>query len=599
MFRYSSIRLRRFARRMISSDPSPERTARGIAAGFFAAAFPLPGLQIPLSLFVAWLARGNKIVAIFPQFISNAGTMLPLAYLQYLIGAKFWPNATMDTTTALASLQSVLDAWAWTTPIDSLSLIGNALGNLSRNVLGPLLLGVFITGLALAFLAYPISLIALTYFQNYRWRARMARNGVRHTPPLQLPPSVGAIEADPVSRYAVRQATLLRADGLKLLVDGRQAYPEMLNSIQSARQTVNLETYLLRDDQIGRRFAAALSAAAERGVRTRLLFDGVGAMGLPYEYIAGLLRTGVRVAVYRPLSKFWRIGLSSLHRRDHRKILLVDEQIGFTGSLNISDNCAPREEGGGEWRDTHLRLDGAVPVRQLGKLFEATWELADEYLAGSANQRPVVAPLVSNVILNPTPSPASDSTTPAYTSRGALIQILNNKEFLNRVRLRRAYIQAIRNASRYILIENAYFIPDRNIRRALYHAVKRGVVVAVVVTLHSDVQIAAMASRSLYSELLAEGVRLYEYPLSMLHSKAAVIDDVWAIIGSYNLDHRSLLHNLEVGVLALDRRFCEVLRDQILANIMKCHEVTRELHAMQTWNTILLHKLAYQLRYWL
>ena len=185
------------------------------------------------------------------------------------------------------------------------------------------------------------------------------------------------------------------------------------------------------------------------------------------------------------------------------------------------------------------------------------------------------------------------------TCNDALVQVLGNKEFLQRMRLRRAYLHAIRRARRYILIENAYFIPDRGIRRALYRAVKRGVVVSAGVAMYSDVKVVAMASRALYSELLSNGVRLFEYPHSMLHSKVAVIDDAWSIVSSYNLDHRSLRHNLEAGVLIVNRPFAVALREQILSDIRESREVTPEFHDARPWEQVLMETLAYQGRYWM
>jgi cardiolipin synthase len=125
------------------------------------------------------------------------------------------------------------------------------------------------------------------------------------------------------------------------------------------------------------------------------------------------------------------------------------------------------------------------------------------------------------------------------------------------------------------------------------------VAVAVAVAMHSDVPLVAMASRALYSELLAGGVRIYEYPISMLHSKVAVIDDLWAIVGSYNLDHRSLRHNLEGGLLTLDKPFATALRSQIMIDLAHCREVRRHAHETRPWNRALSEVLAYQLRYWL
>jgi cardiolipin synthase len=179
------------------------------------------------------------------------------------------------------------------------------------------------------------------------------------------------------------------------------------------------------------------------------------------------------------------------------------------------------------------------------------------------------------------------------------VEVVSNQEFRHRRRIRRAYLHAIRNAQRYILIENAYFIPDRGIRRALLKAVQRGVKVAVAVARHNDVAVAAMASRALYGELLAGGVRLFEWPETMLHAKTAVIDDAWSVVGSYNLDHRSLFHNLEVVIVLADADFAARLREQNLADLKQCRELTLDEHGARPWWQTLLDSAAYQMRYWL
>ncbi|MBM4082196.1 MAG: hypothetical protein FJ278_21000 [Planctomycetes bacterium] len=179
------------------------------------------------------------------------------------------------------------------------------------------------------------------------------------------------------------------------------------------------------------------------------------------------------------------------------------------------------------------------------------------------------------------------------------VQIIGNEEFRFRRRIHRAYLHAIKRARRYILIENAYFIPDRAVRRALARAVKRGVLVAVAVARHSDVAIVAHASRNLYSELLRSGVRVFEWPQGMLHAKTAAIDDAWAIVGSYNFDHRSLFHQLEAVAVVADPGFVRRLRDQTLADLARCHELTLWEHESRSWRQMLLESGAHLLRYWL
>jgi len=179
------------------------------------------------------------------------------------------------------------------------------------------------------------------------------------------------------------------------------------------------------------------------------------------------------------------------------------------------------------------------------------------------------------------------------------VRVIGNREFERRYDIRRTYLYAMRNARRYILIENAYFIPDRRIRRALAHAAARGVLVAVAIAHNSDVTVAAYASRSLYSEILGSGVRLFEWPFGMLHAKTAVIDDAWATVGSYNFDRRSLLHQLEAVAVVADPTFACRLRDQILTDLSKCREITLLEHESRSWRTMLLESAAYSLRHWL
>jgi len=609
----SRIRIRRVVRKLVNRDDPPERIARGIAAGFFAAAVPLPGLQIMLSFLLAWAVRGNKAVAVMPQFLSNAGTMVPLAYLQLWLGMKIWPGRVGDVDAAVQTLRTASDAWTWSDPKSSVGILGQAMTELGSEIGGPLMIGVVVTGTFLAAVAYPVSLILISYLQAERVRRRAMR-GIGLRPPrgfLEIHDEATDPEASTVLSYAVRPQTYVKADSATLLVDGRQAYPEMLRGIEQARQSVEMETYILRPDGTGKRFAEALKGAVKRGVSVRLAYDGVGGMGVPQEYIDDLLREGVRVAIYRPFAMLWRLGLGRMNRRNHRKMLVIDQTVSFTGGLNIGDEYAAAEEGGGGWRDTHVKLVGEKPARALLVLMAQTWRRSHEYTLNE--QKPVIAGKLSAPVSEdvknalkhsqlqktPEPPPHMPVEEPPHTSLNVPVQILSNKEFLQRVRIRHAYLNAIHKARRYILIENGYFIPDRGIRRALRTAVKRGVQVGVVVAMYSDVHVAALASRALYGDLLSSGVRLFEYPVAMLHSKVAVIDDTWSVVSSYNLDHRSLVHNLEAGVFLLDRPFAKALRQQILADIRRSREVTLQFHKSRPWNEALAESLAYQAHHWL
>jgi cardiolipin synthase len=290
-----------------------------------------------------------------------------------------------------------------------------------------------------------------------------------------------------------------------------------------------------------------------------------------------------------------------VNRRDHRKNLVVDRQVAFTGGLNIADEyAAPLESGG--WRDTHLRIEGAAPAARIEELFEYGWQRAAPY----GEPGPAARQLASGVRRRLGRTRGAGAARPdieasdALLARGGVaVRIIGNREFRCRHDIRRAYLHAIQNARSYILIENAYFIPDRGVRRALAHAAARHVLVAVVLSRNSDVPAAAYASRSLYSELLAAGVRLFEWPFGMMHAKTAVIDDAWATVGSYNFDHRSLLHQLESVAVVADPAFARRLRDQTLADIAQCREITLMEHESRPWRRMLLESAAYLVRRWL
>jgi cardiolipin synthase len=309
----------------------------------------------------------------------------------------------------------------------------------------------------------------------------------------------------------------------------------------------------------------------------------------------------VQVAVFHP-PVFGRI-LRTINRRDHRKLLVTDQRCLFAGGINLADDYDDAGPRGGRWRDTHARFEGAAVALAGARLFEQGWSQAvavPDTVTRAAILKARVRRRWQRIrSLRGLRRPSPALLRQAFLAGGAAVQVVGNEALRNRRAIHRAYLHAIARAQRYILIENAYFIPDLAIRRALVRAARRGVQVAVAVPRHSDVPIVTLASRHLYARLLRGGVRLFEWPAAMLHAKTAVIDDAWSVVGSYNLDRRSFFHQLEAVVAVVDRPFAERLRDQTLADLARCHEVTRASHAARPWRQKLLESAAYLFRYWL
>lgn len=368
----------------------------------------------------------------------------------------------------------------------------------------------------------------------------------------------------------------------------------MLAAIAGARDSIDFESYIFATDRTGALFRGALIDAARRGVRVRLLYDAVGSWSIDDGFRRPMLEAGIEVAVYHPLWLTRPLWL--LNRRDHRKIMIVDRKVSFTGGVNVSDDNLPAAAHGG-WRDTHVEIVGAAAAARFATLFQLGWRRAHQFPRhGGRATRP---PLVERQRAGRAERRQRTRPVPQPPVQGVLVRILGNRTVRNRYRIRRAYLHALDRSERYALIENAYFIPSHVVLRALARAVKRGVDVAVLVARRSDVPAAGWASRALYERLAADGVRLYEWPQGMMHSKTAVIDETWSIVGSYNLDGRSLWHNLEVVVEIVDTEFATGLRRQTVDDLAQSEALDLQAHRRRGFRARILERAAYSLRYWL
>ncbi len=367
-------------------------------------------------------------------------------------------------------------------------------------------------------------------------------------------------------------AELVPGHRISLLHDGERCLPAMLEAIESAQREILLEMYWFDSDATGRRFAAALSAKAAQGLRVCVTYDAFGSWEADRAMFAQMRAAGCKVHEYRPLPFLpWHFRLTN--QRNHRKLLVIDAQLGMLGGTNLADAWAPVSQGGQGFRDDMVRIEGPAVV-QMRDIFLATFR-------SETGQRRS---------LPPSPAPSLIGETRAL--------VLSNDRRGHRRVIERAYIAAIRRARTRVLIENSYFIPSFAVRRALAAAVSRGVDVRVVLPFLSDVLIASYATRRLYGYLMAHGVQVYEWGQRVLHSKIAVADD-WCTVGTHNLDYRSFLHNLEVNVVIEDAALAGELAARIERDVAESRRVDPVSWKYRPLMQRLLEVIFYRFRRWL
>ncbi len=378
-------------------------------------------------------------------------------------------------------------------------------------------------------------------------------------------------------RFRQPPESYVAGNRVRLLRDGFETFPVMLDAIAGAREQVLFEMYWFDSDRIGRRVATALAEAAGRGVEVALLYDALGSITADATLFDELRGAGVKVVEFNPIAPWKRrFRLERLTRRDHRKVLIVDGRFGMTGGLNIADQWAPVADGGQGWRDDVVQIDGPA-VRDFVPGFLTAWHEA----GGSKLERAPWMESASNAEGRP---PGNQD-----------VRVLDSL-FKHRRRISHAYIAELYRAQRYAYISNSYFVPDRRVVRALVRAAHRGVDVRVIQPAVSDLEIVRYASRAIWDRLLRNGVRIYEWHQSILHSKSAVVDGQWSTIGSYNLDYVSLRYNLEVNVAVRDAAFGAALSRSFLRDFADCQEVELRQFRFRPLFDRLLEATCYRLR---
>lgn len=343
---------------------------------------------------------------------------------------------------------------------------------------------------------------------------------------------------------------------VELLIDGGPFYRRILEAIASAQRYVLVETYIWESDRTGWKVLRALAERAEAGVEVAVCYDGFGSSELSEDFVAFMERAGIKHLAFRPVSFFK--GSWPWSRRNHRKLIVVDGRVGFVGGMNLANEYAAPEDGGGGWRDTSACIRGPAIV-QLESMFRSLWSTE----GGEAL--------------------SSKAATRTKGSGPMSVRFLANFYRGERPHVRRAYLAAIVKAKARIRICNAYFFPDRGLRRALVRAARRGVLVELIVPATSDVRPAVYASRSLYGRFLRHDIAIYEWHRTVLHAKTAVIDGNWSTVGSSNLDPFSSFVNLEVNVSIRSERFGEIMDRQFELDRAACRRIERAWWKKRPW----------------
>lgn len=389
-----------------------------------------------------------------------------------------------------------------------------------------------------------------------RLHARVARS-LQELPPHPECPACRDIDQLPeagrdIARVVINVAEtpLVPGNRTEVFIDANHAYQRMQEAIEGARHHVHLMSYIFRGDRAGQRFRDLLVAKARAGVECRLLVDAIGGSQVTRGFLKPLLDAGGRFGRFMPV--FGARARFRPNLRNHRKILVVDNEVGFAGGMNIGEEYQGRKKRFAPWRDTHLRLEGPA-VRSLQEIFAEDWQYAtDEGLVDREHFPPV-------------------------TARGTeIIQVVGSGPDLPHQAIHAVFFTAINEANHHVHITTPYFVPDQAMLLALKSAAWRGVDVRILVPGKSDLKLVQLAGRSYYKELLETGVKIFEHHPGILHAKTMVVDGVWSTVGSANMDIRSFRLNFEVNVLVFGPDFAHRMEEIFLDDLTHARLVTME-----------------------
>ncbi|CAN5295926.1 phospholipase D-like domain-containing protein [soil metagenome] len=398
----------------------------------------------------------------------------------------------------------------------------------------------------------------------------------------RLAKSADDIKALAALEEAATGVPLIAGNRLTLLFDGPRTLSAMTAAIAAAKDHVNLETYIFDQDEQGMRFADLLIAKQKEGVQVSIIYDSVGTIGTPKEFFERMRNAGIRLTEFNPLNPTQRTGKWRINNRDHRKILIVDGTVAFTGGINISSSYSSSSlfrahkptNGNVGWRDTHIKIEGpAVAAFQ--------WIFLNAWTSQQSEELP------------------QRKFFPPLSAVGDKIVRVIASDPDGEHQIFKSYMLAIQEAKKSIHMTSAYFVPDSQLLEGLKSAARRGVDVRIVLPGVPEVGPVFYAGRTFYNELLESGVKIHELKLAVLHAKTAVIDGVWSTVGSTNIDMRSFAHNHEVNLVVLGEAFGAEMESAFKEDLSDSNEMTKEKWEQRPFSDRFKEWTSRMFEYWL
>jgi cardiolipin synthase len=350
---------------------------------------------------------------------------------------------------------------------------------------------------------------------------------------------------------------LLEGNKVDTLLNGDEIFPAMLQAIREAKRTITFETYIYWSGQVGKEFAHALAERARAGVKVHILLDWVGSQKMDEAQLAEMAAAGVEIRRYHALHWYT---LDRLNNRTHRKILVTDGRVGFTGGVGIADEWSGHAQDKDHWRDTHYRIEGPV-VAQLQAAFLDNWLK------------------VSGLVIH-----GDDYFPPQLAAGSHLAQVFKSSPDGGSESMHLMYLLSVASAKKSIDLAMAYFVPDDLALHALQDALRRGVRVRIIMPGHNiDAQTVRSASRALWGGILRAGAELYEYQPTMYHCKVLVVDGLWTSVGSTNFDNRSFRLNDEANLNVLDAGFAQRQLADFERDLTRSRRITLEEWENRPW----------------